>query len=119
MNPRYLKLSLVLAALVLPTYVHAQSTGEQLVQDHNCLACHGIDRKRMGPGPPFVSIARRYAGAPQGVDYLARAIRSGSRGHWGAIPMPAQSGVSPDEALVIADWILKLDQSSGDSPGKR
>ena len=42
------------------------------------------------------------------VDYLAGKIRGGGRGAWGAVPMPAQTQVSAEDARQLAEWILSL-----------
>ena len=82
------------------------AAGAALARDKNCLACHQIDSRRVGP--PFASVARRYAPAGGLRDYLAQSIRQGGRGKWGAVPMPAQPQVSEQEANQLADWILAL-----------
>lgn len=82
------------------------AAGAALARDKNCLACHQVDSRRVGP--PFASVAQRY-GPPGGLrDYLAQSIRHGGRGKWGAVPMPAQPQVSEQEANQLADWILAL-----------
>lgn len=77
-----------------------------------CLSCHQIDRKRVGP--PFQEIAQRYASGPaqETQAYLQRQIQQGSRGNWGAIPMPAQNRISAEQAQAIAAWLLSLANSS-------
>ena len=77
-----------------------------------CLSCHQIDRKRVGP--PFREIAQRYAPGPaqETRAYLQRQIQQGSRGNWGAIPMPAQNRISAEQAQAIAAWLLSLANSS-------
>lgn len=77
------------------------------VVDRQCLGCHQIGKKRVGPA--FLTIAKRYQEADNATDYLVDAIRSGSRGRWGAVPMPAQTHVSEAEALLITDWLLSMD----------
>jgi cytochrome c len=94
------------AMLVFCASAAAQTTGADLAKARNCLACHQVDAKRVGPS--FTLIAERYAGQPSVQDYLADTIRSGGRGRWGAVPMPAQPQVSPADARAIADWILSL-----------
>ncbi|HEY9278782.1 MAG TPA: c-type cytochrome [Eoetvoesiella sp.] len=89
--------------------IAAQTIGPDLVRANNCLACHLIDKKRTGPA--FELIARRFADQPEAVDYLAGAIRSGGRGRWGAVPMPAQPQVNPEDAHAIAEWILSLSKN--------
>ncbi|ANY14995.1 c-type cytochrome [Bordetella pseudohinzii] len=101
-----LKLALGSAALLLAAPVQAQTTGLDLAKSKACMACHQVDSKRVGP--PLSSVAERYAGQPEAADYLANKIRNGGRGAWGAVPMPAQSQVSPDEARELAQWVLTL-----------
>jgi cytochrome c len=72
-----------------------------LVQKYSCTACHGVDKKIVGPG--FQEIGKKQAGK---VDYLVGKVKGGGVGVWGAIPMPAQS--LPDaDARAIAEWIAQ------------
>src|SRR5690554_4653179 len=96
----------VVGMLVWSAAAQAADAGVALAQRSVCLACHQVDAKRVGPS--FRSIALRYAGNDAAAEYLARTIRSGSRGLWGAIPMPAQSHVDPATALLLGEWILSL-----------
>lgn len=84
----------------------AEDAGVALAQRSVCLACHQVDTKRVGPS--FRDIALRYAGNEAAAEYLARTIRDGSRGLWGAIPMPAQRHVDPATALLLGEWIMSL-----------
>lgn len=70
-----------------------------LLTKHSCVACHGVDKKIVGPG--FNEVAKKHAGK---ADYLAAKIKSGGSGVWGPIPMPAQALPEAD-ARVIAAWI--------------
>ena len=70
-----------------------------------CLACHGIDRKVVGPG--FNEIAAKYKGDAKAEAYLAGKIRSGGQGVWGAIPMPPAAALNAGEAALLAKWIMK------------
>ncbi|MBO1111222.1 c-type cytochrome [Bordetella petrii] len=95
------------AALPAQAGAQEQVDGAALAQRKACMACHQVDSKRVGP--PLRSVAERYAGQGDAmVQYLAGKIRSGGRGAWGAVPMPAQSQVSEDEARQLAQWILSL-----------
>jgi cytochrome c len=80
--------------------------GEALAKQKTCLGCHQVNAKRVGPG--FVQIAQRYHGQSEALDYLANVIRQGGRGKWGAVPMPAQSHVTAEQALQLAQWTLSL-----------
>lgn len=70
-----------------------------LLTKHSCVACHGVDKKIVGPG--FNEVAKKHA---EKADYLASKIKSGGSGVWGPIPMPAQALPEAD-ARVIAAWI--------------
>jgi cytochrome c len=72
-----------------------------LLAKHTCTACHGVDKKIVGPG--IVEIARKQAGK---TDYLLGKIRQGGVGVWGSIPMPPQSLPEAD-AKVLAEWISR------------
>lgn len=84
----------------------APSAGLNLAKAKQCLGCHQVDARRVGP--PFTAIAQRFSGQPGANDYLARVIREGSSGQWGAIPMPAQNQLSSFDAQQLAQWILSL-----------
>jgi len=74
-----------------------------LTQKYACNACHGMDKKILGPG--FQEVAKKYAGRADGVDYLAGKIRAGGTGAWGAVPMPPQT-LGAAEAKQIAQWLM-------------
>lgn len=98
---------LVAGALsVMATSVMADEAMRDLAQQKACLGCHQIDKKRVGPG--FKQISERYAGQLQAAPHLVTVILEGGRGNWGAIPMPAQTRVSPEQAQQLAQWILTL-----------
>lgn len=78
----------------------------ELAQQKTCLGCHQVDNKRVGPG--FKQISQRYAGQKEAEPHLVEVILKGGRGNWGAIPMPAQTRVSPEQAQQLAQWILAL-----------
>lgn len=80
--------------------------GQALAAKSRCLGCHQVDSRRVGP--PFRAVAKRFRGQPEAAPYLARVMRQGSSGQWGAIPMPAQTQLSPVDALALAQWILSL-----------
>ncbi|MDR2129284.1 MAG: c-type cytochrome [Burkholderiaceae bacterium] len=78
--------------------------GEAFAKDKGCLACHATDKKIVGPS--YKDVAGRYGKGS--VDALAAKILKGSVGVWGLVPMPANTGVKPDEAKKLATWILSL-----------
>lgn len=93
-------LALLLGALLPP----AAQADLALAQAKACMACHTLDKKRVGPA--FKDIAARYAGQPDAAQRMALKIRQGSRGAWGAVPMPSNPRVSEPDARKLADWLL-------------
>ena len=75
-----------------------------LARKHNCLTCHGVDNKIVGPA--LNDVARKYAGRADAADYLLPRILDGSSGVWGGIPMPAQALPAAD-AQAIAQWLAQ------------
>ncbi len=73
-----------------------------LFNRHNCSACHGIDRKLVGPA--MQEVARRHAARADKVEYLGAKILGGAAGGWGAIPMPAQN-IPKADADALARWV--------------
>ncbi|SAK81129.1 cytochrome c protein [Caballeronia glebae] len=98
-----------LALLAVSAAANAQNGSTSMlgfVQSHNCMSCHSMTRTFMGPS--FESVAHRYARTDGARTMLARRIAEGGVGVWGAVPMPANTQVSPDQAIALADWILSL-----------
>jgi len=77
----------------------------ELAAKKNCLACHSIDKKIVGPA--YRDVATKYAGQAGAAAMLAAKIQKGGVGVWGQIPMPANQ-VTPDEAKQLATWVLTL-----------
>jgi cytochrome c len=76
----------------------------QLAAKKNCLACHQVDKKVVGPS--YKDVAAKYAGQKDAVDKLAAKIMKGGSGVWGPVPMPANPQVSEAEAKQLAAWVL-------------
>ena len=86
----------------LPPAGSAGAAALKLAQRHNCLACHGVDRKIVGPA--FLDVAKKYSGRADATAYLTEKIRIGGSGVWGTIPMPAQTLPAAD-ARALGQWL--------------
>ena len=75
-------------------------------QKKNCMACHAVDKKVLGPA--YKDVAAKYAGQKDAVDQLAAKVVKGGSGVWGNIPMPANPQVSEAEAKQLVQWVLTL-----------
>lgn len=91
-----------LAAITISSPVFAADVAE-LAQKKNCLACHAVDKKLVGPS--YKDVATKYAGQKDAVAKLSEKIIKGGVGAWGQVPMPANA-VTPDEAKQLATWVL-------------
>ena len=86
---------------------HAEaSAGLTLAQQENCMSCHSVTRPFMGPA--LHDVASKYAGREDAATYLKHKILDGSTGVWGAVPMPANTQLTPDQAATLASWVLTL-----------
>ncbi|HEU0229906.1 MAG TPA: c-type cytochrome [Burkholderiaceae bacterium] len=79
---------------------------QALLKANNCLACHAVDHKVVGPA--YNDVAARYAGKPDAEATIARHIREGGSGKWGPVPMPPFSNLTDAQSLVLASWIVGL-----------
>jgi len=95
---------LIFTTLVLASFSGAALADMALAQAKNCMACHAVDKKLVGPA--YKDIAAKYKGDGAAVDRLAVKIMKGGVGVWGAIPMPANPQVSDAEAKKLAQWVL-------------
>jgi cytochrome c len=79
--------------------------GIELAQKKNCLSCHMVDQKLVGPA--YRDVAAKYAGRDDAVDLLSAKVQRGGTGVWGSAVMPPNP-VTPEEARDLVTWILSL-----------
>jgi len=91
----------LMAVVAAPAFAQAD-----LAQKKNCMACHAVDKKVLGPA--YKDVAAKYAGQKDAVDKLAAKVMKGGAGVWGNIPMPANTQVTDAEAKQLVQWILTL-----------
>lgn len=78
---------------------------EDLAKAKNCLTCHALDKKIVGPSYKDIAAKRS---AEKGADAaLAAKIKGGSKGEWGQVPM-LPNNVTDAEATTLAKWILSI-----------
>lgn len=86
-------------ALALPSYA-----SEELAKKHNCLACHTIDKKVVGPS--YKEVAAKYRSDPGAEAKLFDKVKKGGQGVWGQIPMPPNAAVPDADIRALVKWIL-------------
>ena len=95
----------IVFALALTAAAAAPALADQaLATSKNCMACHAVDKKLVGPA--YKEVATKYAGQKDAVDKLAAKIIKGGSGVWGPVPMPANAQVNDAEAKKLAAWVL-------------
>ena len=77
-----------------------------LATSKNCMACHAVDKKLVGPS--YKDVAAKYEGRSDAVEKLTSKIMKGGSGVWGPVPMPANTQVNAAEAAKLTTWILGL-----------
>ncbi len=77
---------------------------QALATAKNCMACHAVDKKLVGPS--YKDVAAKYAGQAGAADKLAQKIIKGGSGVWGPVPMPANAQVNEADAKKLAAWVL-------------
>jgi cytochrome c len=96
--------ALALAAIGLMAINGPALASADLAKQKNCLACHTVDKKLVGPA--YKEVAAKYKGDKDAVAKLAKKIREGGVGVWGQVPMPANPQVNEQEAQTLAKWVL-------------
>jgi len=103
---RHISLCLLAAvATVGAPGVHAGP--EETAANAGCVFCHGQETGPMGPS--FTDIAARYSGDAEAAEKLFAAIRKGSTGAWGDMPMMAvgEAQISDDDLREVVAWLLE------------
>ena len=95
------------ASIVCAGLLAAQAqANEALARKNDCLGCHAVATKLVGPA--YKDVAAKYAGQPDAQASLVQSIRNGSVGKWGELPMPAHPKLSEADAKKLAAWVLGL-----------
>ena len=90
---------LLLAAGAAP--VQAQLA---LAQQKNCLGCHAVEKRVLGPA--YKEIAAKYRSDKAAEANLVKKVKAGGSGVWGPTPMPPNAHVKEDDIKTLVQWIL-------------
>src|SRR5204862_1001969 len=83
--------------------------GRQLVEAGDCLSCHQLNRKSIGPA--YHDVAGKYRADTTASARLSRKIREGGSGVWGPVAMPAHPALSAEQADAMVAYIRSLADS--------
>ncbi|MDG1445944.1 MAG: c-type cytochrome [Methylophilaceae bacterium] len=100
----FLLTAVTVSALVMAGQAEAN---QALPSKSGCLACHGVDKKILGPA--FKDVAAKYKGDASAPAKLIAKVKAGGSGLWGPMPLPANSPQVKDaDIATIVKWILSL-----------
>jgi cytochrome c len=95
---------LLMAVSALASTSAYADAGMDLAKSKNCLACHSVNAKLVGPA--YKDVAAKYAGQKDAEAKLVQKVIKGGSGVWGPVPMPANPQVSEADAKTLVKWIL-------------
>lgn len=81
----------------------ADADGGALLKKNNCLACHSMDKKVVGPA--FKDVAAKYRGEAGAEAKLITKVSKGGKGVWGSMMMPPQTAKA-DEVKTMVQFVL-------------
>lgn len=80
--------------------------GKNLIAKSDCLTCHKLDVKLIGPA--YKDVAAKYPANNENYNLLAKKIISGGSGTWGEVPMSPHPTISETDAKKMAKYILTV-----------
>ena len=96
----------VLSAVATIAVTSPAFADEALAKSKNCMACHAVDKKVVGPA--YKDVAKKYEKDAKAADMLAAKIIKGGAGVWGPVPMPANAQVNEADAKKLVAWVLSM-----------
>jgi cytochrome c len=82
------------------------TAGMALIAKNDCLTCHKIDQKIIGPA--YIDVANKYTSSPAVIDTLAMKVIKGGSGNWGTAAMLPHPNLSMGDAREMVQYILSL-----------
>jgi len=102
---KFAPLTLALAVAAASTLAAPARADEALAKKHNCLACHQVDKKSVGPS--YKDIAKKYKGQSVAAK-LEEKVKKGGSGVWGQVPMAPNPAVPDADIKKLVAWIMAM-----------
>ena len=113
---KYGIVSMVLVAGLMTAGSALAADMPPLAKKNNCVACHSIDKKVVGPA--WMEVSKKYKQATKYtyrdkeypvLEGLIMKVSKGGSGNWGTVPMPANSPAVKDEDIrELVKFVLGL-----------
>jgi cytochrome c len=100
---------IVSASPVSPPVARPKVATLELAKKSNCMTCHQVDKKIVGPS--FSDVAKKYKDDAAAEGRLVEKVKRGGSGAWGSIPMPPNA-LKDEDLRTLVKWVL------AGSPGK-
>ena len=100
--------ALLVAGLAAATiaYTAPAHADAALARAKNCMACHAVDKKLVGPA--YKDVAAKYRNDKGAEAKLVEKVKKGGSGVWGQVPMPPNASVKDEDVKALVKWILSL-----------
>ncbi len=80
--------------------------GKALIAKTDCLGCHKVDTKLIGPA--YNDVAKKYPDSEANYNALADKIIAGGSGNWGTMAMTPHPQLAKADAKKMVQYILSL-----------
>jgi cytochrome c len=80
--------------------------GLDLISKSDCLTCHKVSEKLVGPA--YQAVAERYTASDEVIDTLSQKVIQGGAGRWGEVPMTPHPQIAKEDAKTMVRYILSL-----------
>jgi cytochrome c len=77
-----------------------------IAQKNGCLACHELDKKKVGPA--WKDVGTKYGGQADAEAMLLTKVKKGGKGVWGPVPMPPNATVKDADIKTLVQFVLTL-----------
>ncbi len=82
------------------------AAGKELVSKADCLSCHKLDVKLVGPA--YIDVAKKYPASEANYELLSKKVISGGSGSWGPVAMSPHPATPPADVKKMIEYILSL-----------
>ncbi|WP_183576859.1 c-type cytochrome [Mucilaginibacter sp. X5P1] len=95
------------ATVKKPTAADLQQ-GKDLVAKSDCLSCHKLDIKLVGPA--YKDVAAKYPATEANYELLTQKVINGGSGVWGQVAMAAHPAIPPADVKKMVEYVLSIKQ---------
>lgn len=81
--------------------------GLALIGSSDCLTCHKLTEKLVGPS--YQEVSNRYTANPDTINMLATKIIAGGAGKWGLAAMTPHPQISKEDAVQMVKYVLAVE----------